>query len=88
MIDAGRKLIERLDQVNARIKSAFWLYLPEVRTWTLILSSDSVASDGPRKLYQKILDANNLAKETEKTISLNDIGLMSSLIKKLFNCSQ
>jgi hypothetical protein len=78
MIYSGRKLIERLDDLNAQIKSAFWLYSPEFRTWSLILSADSVASDGPRKLYEKILISNNLAEKTEKTISLNDIGLMSS----------
>lgn len=75
MIQTGAKLIERLDLSGAKIKSALWLYNPDVRNWKLILTSESVETDGPRKLYEKVQDANKKAKPSEDIISLNDIGV-------------
>jgi hypothetical protein len=39
----------------------------------LILASETVETDGPRKLYEKIQGANRSASEPEETVSLNDI---------------
>lgn len=75
MVQAGAKLVERLDADAANIKSALWLYFPDSRNWKLILASDSVETDGPRKLYEKIQGANRDAEEPEEIISLNDIGV-------------
>lgn len=75
MVQAGAKLVERLDADAANIKSALWLYFPDSRNWKLILASESVETDGPRKLYEKIQGANRDAAEPEETISLNDIGV-------------
>jgi hypothetical protein len=73
MIQAGGKLVERLDADAANIKSALWLYFPDSRNWKLILASETVETDGPRKLYEKIQGANRSASEPEETVSLNDI---------------
>jgi hypothetical protein len=73
MIQAGGKLVERLDDDAANIKSALWLYFPDSRNWKLILASETVETDGPRKLYEKIQGANRSASEPEETVSLNDI---------------
>lgn len=54
MIQAGAKLVERLDEDASNIKSALWLYFPDARNWKLILASEIVETDGPRKLYEKI----------------------------------
>ncbi|MBH1969655.1 hypothetical protein FK216_00415 [Moraxellaceae bacterium AER2_44_116] len=75
MINAGVMLIERLDQSNAQVKSAFWLYFSELRTWKLVIASDLIAANGPRMFYEKIVTANSLASESENIISLNDIGV-------------
>jgi hypothetical protein len=78
MIEAGVKLIERLDTMGAQVKSAFWFYLSEFRTWKLIIASESVNTDGPKNFYEKIVGANNSAAENESTVSLNDIGVTST----------
>ena len=73
MIQAGAKLVEHLDADAANIKSALWLYFPDSRNWKLILASETVETDGPRKLYEKIQGVNRSAAEPEETVSLNDI---------------
>ena len=75
MIQAGAKLVERLDEDASNIKSALWLYFPDARNWKLILASEIVETDGPRKLYEKIQGANRNAAESEDVISLNDISV-------------
>lgn len=75
MVQAGAKLVERLDADAADIKSALWLYFPDARNWKLILASASVESDGPKRLYEKIQGANRKALESEEIVSLNDIGV-------------
>lgn len=73
MIKSGATLIERLDTEKSQVKSAFWLFLPEDKAWKLMIASPLVDSLGPRDFYKEIVDANNLASEEEKVISLNDI---------------
>lgn len=73
MMKAGTKLIQRLDDMNSEVKSAFWLYFSEDRTWKLIIASPLVDREGPRNYYKKIVDANNEALVEEEVVSLNDI---------------
>ena len=77
MMKAGAKLIERLDAENAEVKSAFWMYFSEEKTWKLALASPLVDSLGPRAYYKKIV-AINKASQDEETISLNDIGVSNT----------
>ncbi|WP_417345766.1 hypothetical protein [Ferrimonas sp.] len=75
MVKAGAQLIRRLDESNAQVSSSFWFYLSEERAWKLIIASQLVDDEGPRSFYKRIVDANKLAIDDEKTISLNDIGV-------------
>jgi len=78
MMKAGAKLIERLDVEQAGVKSLFWLYFSEEKTWKLIIASPIVDFEGPRKYYQKVVAANELAAESEEIISLNNIGVTNT----------
>lgn len=78
MMNAGAKLIERLDAKQSEIKSAFWLYFSEDKIWKLIIASPLVDSLGPREFYKKVVDANSAASEEEEVISLNDIGVTNT----------
>jgi len=78
MITAGAKLIGRLDEESADVKSAYWLYFSEDKIWKLIIASPLVDSEGPRKYYRKVVAANELAIATEETVSLNDIAVTNT----------
>ncbi len=78
MMQAGAKLIERLDAKDSEIKSAFWLYFSEEKTWKIIIASPLVDSGGPRKYYKRVVDANSESSEQEEIISLNDIGVTNT----------
>lgn len=78
MMKAGSTLVERLDAEGAEIKSSFWLYFSEEKTWKLIIASPLVDTEGPRKYYKKIVAVNDLAGASEEVISLNDIGVTST----------
>ena len=74
MIDAGRYLLEQLDSSHSEIKSFFWFYFPEEKTWKLIIASPIVKTKGPRNFYKIINDINrNAEEENQETISLNNI---------------
>lgn len=74
MINAGRYLLEQLDSTHSEIKSFFWFYFPEEKTWKLIISSPIVKKKGPRNFYKIVNDINRKAKEkNQETISLNNI---------------
>ena len=73
LIDAGAKLVKKLDERGLAPDVAFWLYSPEEQTWKLLLVDVKLAKRGPRAAYaevQKILDAS--PKEL-KNIKLNDL---------------
>lgn len=77
MIKAGAKLVGRLDAANADIRSAFWLYISEEKTWKLIIASPKVDGEGPREYYKKIVSANGEVGEDEEIVPLNYIGVTS-----------
>ena len=78
MIKAGAKLIERLDAENAQVKSAFWLYFSEDKSWKLIIASPLVDSEGPREYYKRVVTANSAAANDEETVSLHDISVTNT----------
>jgi len=78
MMKAGAELVARLDKNSADVKSAFWLFMSEEQAWKLIVASPQVDSLGPREYYKKINEANQLAKDPEVVISLNDIGVFNT----------
>lgn len=75
MVSAGRKLIERLDSLNSNVQAAFWIYLPEDKSWKLMIISEIVKDAGPREFYKRIVEANKQANDSEQILSLNDIGV-------------
>ena len=81
MIKAGAKLIERLDAKNSEVKSAFWLYFSEEKTWKLLVASPLVDSEGPRNYYKRIVKANTVASIEEEILSLNDVGVINAKIQ-------
>lgn len=75
MIEAGARLVERLDANNAEIVSAFWIYFEEERVWQLMLSSPHVVTEGPKQFYRRVLVANRQAAQDESVISMDDIAV-------------
>ena len=75
MISAGANLIDKLDNSSCRVKAAFWMFLPEEKTWKFIIASPLVKEEGPRKYYKRIVDANKKAEAEGNIISLNDISV-------------
>ncbi len=73
MIEAGYRLLERLDSENAQVRSAFWLYISDDQIWRLTIASPLVDSEGPRKFYKRIMAANESAENDEPVVSINDI---------------
>jgi len=74
MINTGKYLLEQLDLTHSEVKSFFWFFFPEEKTWKLIIASSIVENKGPRNFYKRINDINKKAeKKDQKTISLNNI---------------
>ena len=57
MIKSGEMLIAALDKLNVLVKGAFWLLLPDQRTWRLVIASPEVRLAGPKAVYRKIRSA-------------------------------
>ena len=53
-IDAGRRLLEKLDEVLFPVTAAFWLYLTESSDWRLFVASPLTVSSGKREAYSKL----------------------------------
>jgi hypothetical protein len=88
LIDAGARLVKKLDEHGLAPDVAFWLYSPEEQTWKLLLVEVKLAKKGPKAAYsevQKILA--KYAQELEN-IKLDDLVLekpdarMVELIRK------
>lgn len=77
MIKSGEKLIKKLDDKHAEVKSALWFFLPEERVWTLLIASRLVTQEGPKKFYKKIIEANRNSKISDRVISINNISVTS-----------
>jgi len=74
MIKAGKELLKQLDSTKSEVKSCFWFFFPEEKTWKLIIASPLVREEGPRSFYKRIVDINRQIENSEKkTISLNNI---------------
>lgn len=71
MIEAGATLLRRLDQVGFPVHDAFWMYVPQLNVWRLMISSLRVKLDGPTKVYRKIQSVT--ARMPEPKVSIEDI---------------
>lgn len=75
LIDAGGRLVKKLDERGLGPDAAFWLYSSEDQTWKLMLVEVKLAQRGPKAAYsevQKILE--KYAQELEN-IKLDDLVL-------------
>ena len=60
MIIAGKQFLQQIEDVMP-ITASFWLYTQEAEVWRLYIATSLVATEGPRKVYDKllnVLDAN------------------------------
>jgi hypothetical protein len=76
MIDAGAKLIERLDKEGLEVTTSFWQYLPDLGTWRLLIASPKVKKEGPRKVYKEIQAVISKMPSQERSISITDISVV------------
>jgi hypothetical protein len=74
LIDAGAKLVEKLDKKGLAPDAAFWLYSPDEQMWKLVLVEATLAKKGPKAAYSAIQKI--LASEKELgTLRLDDLVL-------------
>jgi hypothetical protein len=73
-IDAGRRLLEKLDEVSFPVTAAFWLYLTESSDWRLFVASPLTSSIGKRDAYSK-LQQTLLELQADPTFVLQPLGL-------------
>ena len=77
MQSAGQDLVNELDKSEGAVSAAFWVLEPE-KKWELVIVSNLVTTDGPRRYYQRINDINNKSALSDKSIiSLHDIRVLS-----------
>lgn len=77
MQSAGQDLVNELDMSEGAVSAAFWVLEPE-KKWELVIVSNLVTTDGPRRYYQRINDINNKSALSDKSIiSLHDIRVLS-----------
>jgi hypothetical protein len=55
-IEAGRHLIQALDQAGFPVVAAFWNVFSEENTWRLVIASPKVGELGPKEAYAVIQD--------------------------------
>ena len=78
MLLAGKSLIKRLDETDAKVQAAFWLLDAEDKTWKLTIVSPLIESEGPRNYYRRINDINESTKSDEEVIALHDISVSNT----------
>jgi hypothetical protein len=54
-IEAGRRLLEGLDEAKFEVHAAFWFYREESEECRLYIATPPVAQLGPREVYAKVL---------------------------------
>ncbi len=54
LLDVGEKLVAALDRAGIEVKSALWVYDPEIPDWRLILSMPMVEEHGTDATYEAI----------------------------------
>jgi len=76
MIEAGEALVHRLDEQGVQLRSALWLYSPDLEEWKLLLAVPAVADEGPRGVYQQIQQALSDSRSEADGLSLSNISLV------------
>jgi len=67
MITAGKQYLRQIDAVIP-ITASFWLYTQEAEVWRLHIVTPLVATEGPRKVYDKLLNVLDADQKHEHVI--------------------
>lgn len=73
-IEAGRKLIQALDDQNFRVEAALWLYRSESDQWRLLIASPLADQQGWKWAYDLI---QSVIKSEQLNLSLGDISVVN-----------
>lgn len=76
----GRRILNALDNQNAEITAAFWIYLEEEDTWRLCLATPLTDTKGPLfvyKLLQEIKEEISPSFDNETDFELMNIAVVS-----------
>lgn len=52
MVEAGAEFVAKLDEMGFPVRSALWLFVPEMEDWRLLISSPRVLGDGTREVHR------------------------------------
>ncbi len=53
-IEAGQKIVEKLDEGDFKPTAAFWFYVSDLKEWQLMLASNFVDQKGPLASYKYV----------------------------------
>ena len=53
-IDAGERLLKRLDECKLNVDAALWFYFPDKENWKLVLSLPDIVELGPKAGYKEV----------------------------------
>src|SRR6266508_87027 len=73
MITTGADLTRKLDEVEWPVVASFWLYLPELNAWKLVLASPVARLHGPRRAYEAVQTALSALPKEHAQLALSDI---------------
>jgi hypothetical protein len=77
MIEAGKNLIERLDEEQFNVTSSFWWYTVDVGEWRLVIASPVVDTHGPKAAYEQVLRVLSDMPQVSSLVSLRNIAILS-----------
>lgn len=52
----GRNFLVKLDNTKFKPKAFFWLYLPDIDDWRLILTSNFLNNKAPQESYKELIE--------------------------------
>lgn len=71
-IDEGARLLSELDRTQFPVESMFWVQLPDMGHWRLVIGSPLVRDQGPRPTYERL---GALLREADLGLSLMSISV-------------
>ncbi len=55
-IAEGKNLLAKLDNTKLKPKAFFWLYLPDIDDWRLIMTSNFLNNKDPKESYKELIE--------------------------------
>lgn len=78
MVETGDELLRKLDESGLPIQAAFWMFMPEINEWRLLIASPEVSAKGPLSVYERIRVALEQMGEKALAAPLSMIGLLDA----------